>query len=61
MGNCFYGKVTGGTPIKSDIAPITRCVEDIVLFMKFMCDEINYVGISKYKMDPYLNLRSFSD
>lgn len=38
MGNSFYGKITGGTPVKSDIGPITRCVEDLELFMRFMCD-----------------------
>lgn len=38
MGNCYYGKITGGTPIKSDLGPIARSTEDIIMFMKFMCD-----------------------
>ncbi len=42
MGNCFYGKITGGIPIKSDLGPITRSTKDIELFMKYICDEQNY-------------------
>lgn len=42
MGNSYYGKLTGGTPIKADLGPITRSADDIELFMKFMCDEKNY-------------------
>jgi len=29
MGNCFYGKIIGGTPLKSDIGPIAKSVKDI--------------------------------
>lgn len=60
MGNCFYGKITGGVPIKSDFGPIARSTKDIELFMKFICDEHNYEGISKNVMDPYLNLKPWN-
>lgn len=26
MGNCYYGKFTGGIPLKSEMGPITRTV-----------------------------------
>lgn len=57
MGNSFYGTVTAGTPVKSDMGPITRSVKDIELFMAYMCDERNYATVPKSISDPYLNLK----
>jgi hypothetical protein len=56
-GNSFYGSVTAGTPVKSDMGPITRSVKDIELFMTYMCDERNYAKVPKSISDPYLNLK----
>ncbi len=61
MGNSFYGKLMGGVPIKADLGPITRSVEDIELFMKFICNQQNYQNISDHILDPYLNLKSWKN
>lgn len=38
MGNCYYGKFTGGMPIKSELGPITKSVEDTILVNHFLCN-----------------------
>lgn len=42
MGNCYYGKFTGGLPIKSELGPITRTVEDLILVNNFLFNPENY-------------------
>ena len=49
--------MTAGTPVKSDMGPISRSVKDIELFMAYMCDERNYETVPRSITDPYLNLK----
>lgn len=60
MGNCFYGKFSGGTTIKAQLGPITRNVEDLILFSKYMYDENSYKTIPKKIADPYLIHKEFN-
>lgn len=36
MGNCYYGKFTGGLPVKSEMGPITRTVDDLLLVHQYL-------------------------
>ena len=38
VGNSFYGKVSSGVPIKSEVGPIARDVKDLKIFFDFICD-----------------------
>lgn len=60
MGNCYYGKFSGGTTIKAELGPITRCINDLILYSKYMYDEESYKNIPKKIADPYLNLKAFN-
>lgn len=45
LGNCYYGRFSGGLPLKSELGPITRTVEDTILVHQFLCNPENYKSI----------------
>ena len=45
MGNCYYGKFSGGMPIKSELGPITRNTQDLILVSQYMFNPDNYKDI----------------
>lgn len=42
MGNCYYGKFTGGLPVKSELGPIGKTVKDILLVHNYLYNPKNY-------------------
>ena len=60
MGNCYYGKFSGGTTIKAELGPITRNISDLILFSKYIYDEDSYKTIPKRIADPYLSPKAFN-
>ena len=42
LGNCYYGRMTGGIPVKADLGPITRSTQDLILCNNFLFDPENY-------------------
>ena len=59
MGNCNYGKFQGGFRIKSDLGPITRSVEDLIIYLDYFCKKKNYDNIPLHLKDPYVSLVPF--
>ena len=45
MGNCYYGKFSGGMPIKSELGPLTRDTEDLILVHQYLYNPENYKDI----------------
>lgn len=61
-GNAFYGKYAGGMPIKSEIAPMTTSVDDLILFSQFIYDQQNYYpSIDPKKYDVYIRQTPFDN
>jgi Asp-tRNA(Asn)/Glu-tRNA(Gln) amidotransferase A subunit family amidase len=54
MGNCYYGKFAGGIPVKSEIGPICRTVEDVILVHQYLYEEENYRDVPPELLDPYI-------
>jgi len=46
LGNAYFGKYSYGIPIKSEICPMARSVEDISIFCQFMFDPQNYIELA---------------
>lgn len=36
LGNCYYGKFTGGLPYKAELGPITKNVDDLILIDQYL-------------------------
>jgi Asp-tRNA(Asn)/Glu-tRNA(Gln) amidotransferase A subunit family amidase len=53
-GNCFYGKYSAGLIVKSEVTPMTRSVDDLILFCQYMFDPANYSDVSPLKRDIYV-------
>ena len=60
LGNCYYGKMTGGIPVKADLGPITRSTEDLILCNNFLFDPENYKDLPLEQQDPVIPYRAMN-
>lgn len=61
IGNAFYGKMTGGSPIKGALGFLTRESQDLIITTDYLCDQRNYVNLPMRIKDPYLNIKKFQN
>lgn len=62
IGNAFSGKYKEGMPIKSEIAPMAKTVEDLILFCQFIFDQEHYYpSIDSRKHDIYIRQIPFDE
>ena len=60
-GNCFYGKYLSNFPIKSELTPMARSVDDLITFCQYMFDPSNYSDLPSRKKDIYIKQSPFDN
>jgi Asp-tRNA(Asn)/Glu-tRNA(Gln) amidotransferase A subunit family amidase len=60
LGVASAGKFCDGVPVKTEVGPLTRTVEDLILWTDFLTNPTNYESIPSHLQDPYIHYKPFN-
>lgn len=53
--------MTGGSPVKAELGPMTRTVEDLILSHQYLYNPENYLSIPPEMRDPYIYYKPLNE
>lgn len=59
QGNARTSNYMMGLPFRQEFTPITRAVEDIIVWNQYMCNAGHYEVVPKRQRDSYLKINDF--